>query len=55
MASLRLVSMNASIASACTATSPRRVWPKESNAPALTSDSTVFLLHTTGSTLRRKS
>ena len=35
--------------------SPRRGWPTESNAPALISDSTVRLLQTTASTLRRKS
>ena len=54
-ASLRFTSRNESIASACTASSPLRVCPIESNAPALISDSMVFLLHATASTLRRKS
>ena len=31
------------------------MWPSESNAPALTSDSMVRLLQTTAGTLRRKS
>ncbi len=35
--------------------SPRRVCPSESNAPALISDSTTFLLQATGSTFLRKS
>ncbi len=46
---------NDSIASMCTASRPRRVCPSESNAPALISDSMVFLLQTTASTLLRKS
>ncbi len=54
-ASLRFTSRNESIASACTASSPLRVCPIESKAPALISDSMVFLLQATASTLRRKS
>ena len=54
-ASLRLSAIAISTALACTATRPCREWPRESNAPALHSDSMTFLLQTTASTLRRKS
>ena len=54
-ASARLVSRQASIASAWMCSSPRRECPSESKAPALISDSTTRLLQATGSTLRRKS
>ena len=55
MDSARLVSEIASIASRWTAISPFRVSPSESNAPALMSDSIVFLLQTTASTFAKKS
>ena len=55
IASLRLMSMTESTACSWMSTRPLRGWPKESNAPALTSDSMTRLLQTTAGTLRRKS
>ena len=54
-AAARLVSSAASTRSLCAATRERRVWPRESKAPALTRLSTRRLLHTEASTRAKKS
>ncbi len=54
-ASLRLTSTTESTASSWISTRERRLWPRESKAPPLISDSMVRLLHTDSGTLSRKS
>ena len=53
--SARLVSETASRASKKTIINPLREWFRESNAPALMSDSILFLLQTMASTFVKKS
>ena len=54
-ASALLISTAESMTSSWTAARPLRVWPRESNAPALMSDSTTRRLHTCTSTFATKS